>query len=240
MEYAICQTERKNPLILSEYCGISTSLNSAIRINPWDLTACARQIDYCLSMSDAEKAARHEEHYKQVTTHTAAVWQAELSLMLLQARLKEEATHHTPDIEPKMVLNAFQSAKKRVMFFDYDGTLTPIVKTPEAAVPSVECLDTLTRLAADPANVIYIVSGRDRGFLSHHLGHIKNLGFSAEHGCFLKTPGSEEWINLTDGLDMSWRADVEDIFRCMLLPLYRCSAPDQIFRLRGADYRSHG
>lgn len=214
MEYAICQSETKNPLILSEYCGIATSLNSAIRINPWDLTDCARQIDYCLTMSDEEKAARHSDMHKRVTTHTAEVWQAELSLMLLEARLKEEATHHTADIEASTVVKAMQQAKKRVMFFDYDGTLTPIVKTPEAAVPSKECLEVLTRLAADPKNILYIVSGRDRNFLSQHLGHIPNLGFSAEHGCFLKSPSSTEWTNLTDGLDMSWRADVEDIFRC--------------------------
>lgn len=214
MEYAICQTERKNPLILSEYCGISTSLNSAVRVNPWDLTDCARQIDYCLSMSDDEKAARHSDMYQRVTTHTAAVWQAELTLMLLEARLKEEATHHTPDIDSAVALKAFTKAKKRVMFFDYDGTLTPIVKTPEAAVPSQACLDALMSLASDPRNVLYIVSGRDRAFLMQHMGHIPNLGFSAEHGCFLKMPGSDEWLNLTLGVDMSWRADVEDIFRC--------------------------
>lgn len=243
MEYAICQTERKNPLILSEYCGISTSLNSAVRINPWDLTDCARQIDYCLGMSEDEKAARHADMYRRVTTHTAAVWQAELTLMLLEARLKEEATHHTPDVDDAVVLEAFVNAKKRVLFFDYDGTLTPIVRTPEAAVPSKECLDSLMTLSSDPRNVLYIVSGRDRGFLMKHMGHIPNLGFSAEHGCFLKKPGAKEWINLTDGVDMSWRADVEDIFRCMISTFksfffMNCRSRN-LYRLRGANHRCH-
>lgn len=68
-------------------------------------------------------------------------------------------------------------------------------------------------MCADPKNVVYIISGRDSSFLADKLGHIKNLGFSAEHGCFLKLPGSDKWQNLTEGLDMSWRKDVEDIFR---------------------------
>lgn len=46
-----------------------------------------------------------------------------------------------------------------------------------------------------------------------HLGHIKNLGFSAEHGSFLKEPGETEWKNLTEHIDMSWQVDVENIFR---------------------------
>lgn len=60
MEYTICQRERKNPLILSEYCGIANSMKDAIRINPWDLGDCARAIDQCLCMSEGEKSIRHE------------------------------------------------------------------------------------------------------------------------------------------------------------------------------------
>jgi len=97
--------------------------------------------------------------------------------------------------------------------FDYDGTLTPIVKVPSAATPSKSLLHSLESLAADPRNVVYIISGRDGDFLMQHLGHIKNLGFSAEHGSFLKEPGETEWKNLTEHIDMSWKNDVENIFR---------------------------
>lgn len=100
-----------------------------------------------------------------------------------------------------------------------DGTLTPIVKVPSAAVPSASLLKSLEVLCADPHNVVYIISGRDGDFLSEHLGHIKNLGFSAEHGSFLKEPGETKWKNLTEHIDMSWMTDVEEIFRCRLLLL---------------------
>jgi trehalose 6-phosphate synthase/phosphatase len=37
---------------------------------------------------------------------------------------------------------------------------------------------------------------------------------SAEHGCFLRAPGAKNWISLTDDLDMDWKRDVLQIFRC--------------------------
>lgn len=60
---------------------------------------------------------------------------------------------------------------------------------------------------------MYIISGRDGDFLTQHLGHIQGLGFSAEHGSFLREPGEKEWKNLTEHIDMSWKVDVEEIFR---------------------------
>lgn len=47
----------------------------------------------------------------------------------------------------------------RLFFFDYDGTLAPIVKIPSAAVPSSETLRALERLAKDKRNLVYIISG---------------------------------------------------------------------------------
>ena len=45
------------------------------------------------------------------------------------------------------------------------------------------------------------------------MGHLKNLGFSAEHGGFFRERGSTAWKNFTKSLDMSWMSEVEEIFR---------------------------
>ena len=37
---------------------------------------------------------------------------------------------------------------------DYDGTLTPVVKDPQSAIPSDYILRTLKSLAADPQNAV--------------------------------------------------------------------------------------
>jgi len=81
------------------------------------------------------------------------------------------------------------------------------------AVPTEDTLTALTTLAADPRNLVYIISGRDGAFLEQHLGHIRNLGMSAEHGGFIRAPGSEEWTNFTESIDMSWMNEVLEVFK---------------------------
>ncbi|KAJ3772722.1 trehalose-6-phosphate phosphatase [Lentinula raphanica] len=113
----------------------------------------------------------------------------------------------------------------RLFFFDYDGTLAPIVKVPSAAVPSEQALNALNNLCKDERNLVYIISGRDADFLDQHLGSVgtadggRGLGFSAEHGGFVKEPrngtegSSSTWRNFTSKLDMSWMSEVYEVFR---------------------------
>ena len=97
--------------------------------------------------------------------------------------------------------------------FDYDGTLTPIVKDPSAAIPTDRVIRNLKKLSSDPRNTVWIISGRDQDFLNQWMGDISELGLSAEHGSFIRHPRTEEWINLTENFDMSWQTDVMEIFQ---------------------------
>ncbi|KZV98162.1 glycosyltransferase family 20 protein [Exidia glandulosa HHB12029] len=214
MEFVICQEKtKKSPLVLSEFMGISGTMKDALQINPWDIGGLAAAVNQGLTMSAEEKARRQANMHKIVTTHTSATWALALVKMLLSAINTENKAHATPELDRELLKSQYASAKKRLFLFDYDGTLTPIVKTPSAAVPSDATLEALERLSADPKNVVYIISGRDTSFLMQHMGHIKNLGMSAEHGGFLRAPGVEEWTNLAETLDMSWMAEAEEIFR---------------------------
>lgn len=84
---------------------------------------------------------------------------------------------------------------------------------PSDAKPGPDMLKALQVLCNDPKNIVWVVSGRDQIVLDDWLGsNITNIGLSAEHGCYLKEVGSNEWKRIVDGMDMSWRADVEEIF----------------------------
>lgn len=106
----------------------------------------------------------------------------------------------------------YKKAKDRYFFLDYDGTLTPIVRTPSAAVPGSKTIESLKKLTADPSNKVFVISGRDALTLEHWLGGIDNLGMSAEHGCFLKMPGSFEWQNLIADQNDDWKQEVMQVF----------------------------
>ena len=138
---------------------------------------------------------------------------AMLAKKLLERLGSSNMARQTPFIPKGDLESHYAKAKKRLFLFDYDGTLAPIVKVPSAAVPSKETLEALEALTADPKNVVYIISGRDQDFLEQHLGHIKGLGMSAEHGGFIREPGSSVWRNFTENLDMGWMGEVLEIFK---------------------------
>lgn len=228
MEYILCQEKtNKSPIVLSEFMGTATSFASALTINPHDLLGVAEAIHKALNMSPAEKEDRHKHLYDGIVRHTSHTWAATIMKQLLENVGGEHTAHQTPALDLGNLSKKYQSAKKRLMMFDYDvrlsssshaatdeqGTLTPIVKNPSQAIPTERTLRAIQKLAADPNNVVYLISGRDGDFLMEHWGHVPDLGLSAEHGSFVKTPEDGDFFNMTETLDMSWMSEVEEIFR---------------------------
>ncbi len=118
----------------------------------------------------------------------------------------------TQYLDLKTVKEVYQQARDCYFFLDYDGTLTPIVKTPSAARPSQATLDSLRGLVQNLKNKVFVISGRDQATLEAWLGEIDGLGMSAEHGCFLKMPGSTEWTDLIADHNEDWKASVTQVF----------------------------
>ena len=213
LEYVVCQRDDHGPLILSEFSGTAGSLKDAIHINPWDLSGVARQINYALTMSEDKKLAMHQNLYHHVTTRNVQACTNSFIKRLITVLNSHNATVATPLLDKALLLSQYRSAKKRLFMIDYDGTLTPIVRDPKAAIPSKRATRTLQSLAADHQNAVWIISGRDQDFLQEHLGHIDELGFSAEHGSFMRHPRTQNWINLAEQFDMSWQVEVMECFQ---------------------------
>ncbi|KAF9066784.1 glycosyltransferase family 20-domain-containing protein [Rhodocollybia butyracea] len=229
----------------------SPGSQGALWVNPWDLHTVASAMHRALLMPEQEKIVRHKYLYDVVTTRTSHMWASVLVKMLLQ---QMTASAHgaaglngingsgsrkgTPYLDFNRMRKWYEAASTsihkqpsaprikptRLFFFDYDGTLAPIVKVPSAAVPSEQTLKALDKLCKDERNLVYIISGRDADFLDEYLGSVgtadgaPGLGFSAEHGGFVKEPrklGGEPspWRNFTAKLDMSWMSEVYEVFR---------------------------
>lgn len=242
LEYVVCQRETHGPLILSEFSGTAGSLKDAIHINPWDLSGVGDQINNALTMSAERRQAMQQSLYTHVTTRTVQSWISQFLRRLVSVLASSNNTVSTPLLDRSVMLRTYRNGKKRLFMFDYDGTLTPIVREPSAAIPSERVITTLKALAADHRNAVWIISGRDQEFLQQHLGHISELGFSAEHGSFMRHPGETEWENLAEKFDMGWQSEVMQVFqsftdkvpgsfierkRCALTWHYRLADPEQ-------------
>lgn len=143
---------------------------------------------------------------------TRKQWSESFFAALLKCRETIEKYSPTKYLNVAEMKASYQASKDRYFFLDYDGTLTPIVKTPSAARPSEAVIESLRSLVADKRNKVFVVSGRDQETLEAWLGSIDGLGMSAEHGCFLKLPGSQEWIDLIADHNEDWKAAVLQVF----------------------------
>lgn len=79
-------------------------------------------------------------------------------------------------------------AKKPFFFFDYDGTLTPIVSKPHLARLSPSAQKLLKQLSQKHKSRIAIVSGRSLKSVKFLVG-IPSLIYAGNHGCEIKGPG---------------------------------------------------
>ncbi|KAF2457515.1 glycosyltransferase family 20-domain-containing protein [Lineolata rhizophorae] len=205
LEYVICQREKHGPLILSEFSGTAGSLGAAIHINPWNLGGVADAINEALISSSAERKLQHERLYKHVIINNVQHWTKNFLKRLMTNLSSFDQSFATPPLDQVKLLERYTKASRRLFMLDYDGTLTPIVRDPQSAIPSDRVLRTIKTLAADPKNSVWIISGRDQAFLDEWMGHITDLGLSAEHGSFLRHPGKDHWENLAEKEDMGWQ-----------------------------------
>ncbi|KAK4518855.1 copper-binding transcription factor [Mucor velutinosus] len=213
LEYIICQQETHGPLILSEFTGTAGSLSAALIVNPFDYAGVAKALNEALLMGPEDKLTRHTQLFNYVKEHSAAFWAKSFVKQLVESTKNFSLqSQSTPALNTEQFMDNYKKANKRLMFFDYDGTLTPIVSVPTDAKPFPEMLEYIQDLCNDPRNEVWVVSGRDQACLEDWLGGIKNLGLSAEHGCFLKAAGSDIWTNVLENIDMSWKKDVTEIF----------------------------
>lgn len=85
------------------------------------------------------------------------------------------------------ILAQLKSAKSIFFFFDYDGTLTPIVSHPEQAILSEETKTLLLTLKKNPRFLLAIVSGRSLKNIRKLVG-LKKIYYIGNHGLEIFTP----------------------------------------------------
>lgn len=79
------------------------------------------------------------------------------------------------------VIERFRRARRILLLFDYDGTLTPIVPRPEQAYLSPNTRQLLNDLKSNTRIVLGVISGRNLGDVRERVG-VKDIIYAGNHG----------------------------------------------------------
>jgi trehalose 6-phosphate synthase/phosphatase len=206
-EYLACQAVNPGVLILSEMAGAAAELSEAILINPTDTAELADAIAKALDMPLPERRAVLERMQRRLQTYDVFAWTEDFFDTM--DRVKQE--QHVLKVRlisrsiENQIVEKYEKAARRIVFLDYDGTLVPFSRDPEAAVPDEQMLARLKRLATDPRNTAVIISGRKQEFLDKWFADLPII-LIAEHGAFIRTPPAD-WNSEVDA-DPTWKQQV--------------------------------
>ncbi len=177
-EYVASKTDEKGVLILSEFAGASEELEGSILVNPYDIEQFSECIKTALKMPDKEKLSRMVALRRQVSENNIHKWIIDiLNEMAAIAAIKSEKCCYLFDNMEEVKKKAFH--KNIFMFLDYDGTLTPIVGTPDKAVISDEMRSLIIKLKE--IIPVAVISGRALKDIKDRVG-IEDIIYAGNHG----------------------------------------------------------
>ena len=192
-EYVAAKRDNPGVLILSEMAGAATELKEALIINPNDIDQIEGALLDALLMPEAEQKRRMQKMQKTVKRQSVNKWANDFVTELDEIKEKNILLQNKiiGNEWLRQIKDLYKNGRKRLIILDYDGTLVPLVKTPELAIPEKPLIKTLKSLAADKRNTVVISSGRDSVFLDKWFSKL-DLNLAAEHGAFYKANGKWE------------------------------------------------
>lgn len=213
-EFLVAAEEKKAPLILSEFTGSASILqNGALLINPWDLNLIAKQIHKALTMSDEEKLERWNKLYAILLFKNCYAWVCDCLQQIDAAFEKQKERRQTVSIklDDSRFLKTFKdleaqnSTKKRLFFFDFDSTLGGNGNANTSVLQS-RITSSLTELTSNPANLVFVTSYNTRLTLERMYERVSNVGLLSENGSFVKFPdANSDWVSFITKRELKWK-----------------------------------
>ncbi|HVY25744.1 MAG TPA: bifunctional alpha,alpha-trehalose-phosphate synthase (UDP-forming)/trehalose-phosphatase [Polyangiaceae bacterium] len=211
-EYLASKPDGSGVLILSEMAGAARELGEALLVNPNHQGEIVAALEQALTMSQEEQLRRNRPMQERLRSYDAKRWATHFLSTLAGMKAEQRvlaARYLTPDLADD-IRRRYEQSERRLIFLDYDGTLVPFASAPDGALPDPPLLALLARLCEDPANHVYLISGRDRATLSRWFDGIP-LNFVAEHGAWIRRRGSD-W-ELYKPLSSAWKERLLPILR---------------------------
>lgn len=208
-EFVASRKDSQGVLILSEMAGAAAELGEALIINPLDVQDISDAILTAFQMPVEEQTKRMAAMRERIKDYDVFAWTNDFFTQMNMLELEHERLKQVfltnKGIDAVRV--AYENSSNRILFFDYDGTLAPIVPDPATAMLSHEVKALILEIARN--NTVVIVSGRDRNFLEQNFGDLP-VHIVAEHGALYKTKGNSEWA-LNENYEENWKESIQPI-----------------------------
>jgi len=206
-EYVASRNDNTGVLILSEMAGASKELNDAILVNPNNISEVRKALVQALNMPKEEMQERmlamRAVVFKFNIKHWVKIFMDRLSDVKI---MQQNSVANLVKASIKQAIkDRYLSAQKRLLLFDYDGTLVGFKKEINEASPDEELFTLLDRFSELKKNHLVIISGRKHTTLETWFGN-KHYDLIAEHGAWRKKL-HEDWEQLP-GLSTIWKGDV--------------------------------
>lgn len=211
-EYIASRTDGTGVLILSEMAGAAKELAEAIIVNPNHREEIAEALKAALEMPCREQIRRNRTMQNRLRRSDVAHWAMGFIRDLVSVNAGRERSYAKP-MSPSVktaMLRHYDRSARRLLLFDYDGTLVPFASHPQLAKPDRELLNLLAILGADPRNHLVLLSGRVKATLENWFGSLR-IGLVAEHGAWIKEP-DKPW-EMIKPLAADWKTKLLPILK---------------------------
>lgn len=209
-EFIASKLDKKGVLILSEMAGASKELSDALLVNPNNQQQLTEAMRLALEMSDEEQVRRMTVMQATLKRYNIYHW-VKLFMERLNHVKKEQASLKTRIIDDgaiKAIKKDYKKGKQKLIFLDYDGTLTGFHADPAEARPDEELYSILNNLTRDENTHLVIISGRDKDTLEEWFD-TNRMDLIGEHGVWLRQNG-KEWETVTTLTD-EWKPDIKKV-----------------------------
>ncbi len=212
-EYIACRTDKTGVLILSEMAGAAKELGESIIVNPNNRTEVAEAIYQALNMPVSEQIKRNSTLQKRLKIYNEERWANDFINGLEEVKKLQESsyTRKITNNVIKNLVNKYRESGNRIIFLDYDGTLTGFHKDPQMAMPDNELYSIIKKLTSDKKNTVVIISGRGKETLSQWFDSFSRLSFIAEHGVWNKNPDTG-W-KMSGQIEKDWMEIIEPVLQ---------------------------
>jgi trehalose 6-phosphate synthase/phosphatase len=182
----VATKRKRGVLILSETTGAAQELTEALLVDPARPNTLVAALTQAVNMPRRELKHRLKGLKAQIEGRSVHTWANSFVKALEKPIYIQSAlTHSLSKHRERELVARYRGANKRLLLLDYDGVLVPLTQNYKKAAPPKSVRTTLTKLAADPANEIVVVSGRSQDNLQEWFDGIP-VNLVAEHGAFIK------------------------------------------------------